>query len=480
MSNNNFAGRALETGILRDLLKSASSEMVAVIGRRRVGKTHLVRQVYTPYTCFEVTGIQHAPVSGQLENFTNKLREFFRLPKSAVPPATWLQAFNLLKGLLQKNKSKKKRVIFIDELPWMATAKSGFLEALGHFWNDWASHNNIIIVICGSAASWMITNVVHHRGSLHNRITQLIRLQPFTLGETEIFLQKNNIFLNRQQIVLLYMVTGGIPHYLKEIRKGQSMAQNIDRICFAAQGLLKDEFDKLYYSLYDKPENHIAIVRALAGTWKGLPRKELVKIAGFADGGSITRVLNELEQSDFINSYQPFDKKKKDMLYRLTDHYSLFYLGFIEGKRKSGAGTFINLAKVQAWKSWCGYAFENICFYHLPQLKAALGVAAVYTEVSGYLLSGTKSRKGIQVDMLIDRADGVINLCEMKFYDAPFTITKEYAANLRTRRAVFREETGTRKTVFITMITCFGLNKNMYADELVQSEVLLDDLFKSV
>ncbi len=480
MMNDKFAGRALETAILRDLLKTASSEMVAVIGRRRVGKTHLVRQVYTPHICFEITGIQHAAVSVQLENFTNKLNDFFRLPKNAVPPATWLQAFNLLKGLLQKSRSKKKRVIFIDELPWIATAKSGFLEALGHFWNDWASHNNMVIVICGSAASWMIANVVHHRGSLHNRITQLIRLQPFTLGETEIFLRKNNILLNRQQIVLLYMVTGGIPHYLKEVRKGQSMAQNIDRICFAVQGLLKDEFDKLYYSLYDKPENHIAIVRALAGRWKGLPRKELVKIAGFADGGSITRILGELEQSDFITSYQPFDKKKKDMLYRLTDYYSLFYLEFIEARKKSGAGTFINLAKMQAWKSWCGYAFENICFYHLPQIKAALGIAAVYTEVSGYLLSGSKSRRGIQIDMLIDRADGVINLCEMKFYDAPFTVTKDYAANLRTKRAVFREATGTKKSVFITMITCFGLNANMYSDELVQAEILLDDLFKSV
>jgi uncharacterized protein len=477
--NSKFSGRAYETGILRELLKSDAAEMLAIIGRRRVGKTHLVRQVYTPYITFEVTGIQHATVKVQLENFAAKLSEFFRPGKPFTPPANWLQAFNLLKLYLQRNRLQRKQVIFIDELPWMATARSGFLEALGHFWNDWASRNNVIVVICGSAASWMIKNVVHHRGGLHNRITHLLRLQPFTLGETEVFLRKHDIVLSRQQITQLYMVTGGIPHYLKEIRKGQSMAQNVDRICFAAQGLLKDEFDKLYYSLYDKPETHVAVVRALAAKWKGLTRKELLSITAFADGGSFTRVLNELEQSDFITSYQPFDKKKKDTLYRLTDHYSLFYLHFIEGKKKSGAGTFINLSAQPVWKSWCGYAFENICLYHLAQIKAALGIASVYTEVSGYLLKGNEKQKGTQVDMLIDRADGVINLCEMKFYDSPVTINKNYAAELQNKRAALREGTGTKKPIFITMVTCFGVVDNIYSKELVQAEVRLDELFRT-
>jgi hypothetical protein len=359
----------------------------------------------------------------------------------------------------------------------MGTKRSGFLEMLGHFWNDWATHNNVILIICGSAASWMISQVVHHKGSLHNRITSLIHLQPFTLGETEQFLQKNNIELTRYQIVQLYMITGGVPHYLNGIKKGESMTQNIDRLCFAPDGFLKDEFDKLYASLFDKPAHYIMLVRTLASKWMGLTRPQLLQETGWPDGGSVTRLLNELEQSDFITSIPPFGKKKKDTLYRLTDNYSLFYLKFMEGKRKGEEGIFTSLEHTQPWKSWCGYAFENICLTHVKKIKSALGIAAVYTEIAGYLLKGDANQNGIQIDLLIDRADRVINLCEIKFYDAEFIITKQYATALREKKAIFRENAAKDKSIFITFITCFGVKKNAYANELVQNEVTIDQLF---
>ncbi len=387
-----------------------------------------------------------------------------------------MEAFNLLQAHLSNKKSSAKKIVFFDELPWIATAKSGFLEALGHFWNDWAAYNNIVIVICGSAASWMIQQVVHHKGSLHNRITQVLHLQPFTLGETSLFLQASQVVLNKYQIVQLYMVTGGIPHYLKEIKKDQSVAQNIDNLCFAPHGLLKDEFDKLYTSLYDKPDYHIAVIRALSTKWMGLTRSQLLEITGFSDGGSFTRTLIELEQSDFIISIPPFNKKKKDTLYRLVDNYSLFYLKFIEGKKKGGEGSFVNLERMQPWKTWCGYAFENICFTHLLQIKTALGISAVYTEESSYLLKGAKN-KGIQIDMLIDRSDGIINICEMKFHDTPFTITSKYAEELREKRNKIKETAPSKKSIFLTMITCFGLRENQYVTEMVQSQITIEKLF---
>ncbi|HRP55870.1 hypothetical protein [Agriterribacter sp.] len=297
-------------------------------------------------------------------------------------------------------------------MPWIATARSGFLEAFGYFWNDWASRNNITVVICGSAAGWMINKVVHHKGSLHNRITKLIHLKPFTLYETEQFLKTAHIALNRYQIVQLYMVTGGVPHYLKEIKKGKSVAQQIDKMCFSANGLLKEEFDKLYASLYDKPGAYIDVIRALATKWMGITRSRILELTGVSDGGSLTRILTELEQSDFIYSVPPFNKKKKDILYRLVDNYSLFY--------------------------------EN---------------------------------KGAQVDMLINRADNIINICEMKFYDAPFIITKKYAAELRNKRAMVRIVAPAKKSIFITMVTCFGIQENSYATELIQSQVRAVDLF---
>jgi AAA+ ATPase superfamily predicted ATPase len=472
-----FIGRIKEKELLENALRSKKSELIAIIGRRRVGKTYLIRQVFGHLLNFEMTGMQHTAMPLQLTNFTKKLTEYSTPELPIETPANWLGAFNLLQIHLSRKRTNQKKVIFFDEIPWIANTRSGFLEALGHFWNDWAVYNNVVIIICGSAASWMIRQVVHHKGSLHNRITLLIHLQPFTLMETALFLQANKVMLSQYQIVQLYMVTGGIPQYLKDIDKSQSVAQNVDRLCFAPHGLLKDEFDKLYTSLYDKPDYHITVIRALSTKWMGLTRSRLLEITGMADGGSFTRTLAELEQSDFIISTPPFNKKKKDTLYRLVDNYSLFYLKFIEGKRKGGEGSFINLERMQAWKTWCGYAFENICFAHLPQIKAALGIAAVYTEESSYLLKVDTEHKGIQVDMLIDRADGIINICEMKFYDAPFIITSKYAEELREKRNIIKQVADTKKSIFLTMITCFGLRENSHATELVQSQVTIDKLF---
>jgi hypothetical protein len=273
------------------------------------------------------------------------------------------------------------------------------------------------------------------------------------------------------------MITGGIPHYLKEIKKGKIVAQQIDKMCFSANGLLKEEFDKLYASLYDKPDTHIAVIRALATKWMGVTRSRILELTGMNDGGSLTRILTELEQSDFILSVPPFNKKKKDILYRLVDNYSLFYLKFMEGKRKSGEGSFISLEHTPVWKTWCGYAFENICFMHLQQMKMVMGIAAVHTEAGSYIQKAGNENKGVQVDMLIDRADNIINVCEMKFYDAPFTITKKYAAELRNKRAIVRMVAPSKRSIFITMVTCFGILENSYATELIQSQVRAVDLF---
>jgi len=477
MPNNIFIGRSAEIALLQEAQITPRSEMIAVLGRRRVGKTFLIRQAYGAQFDFEMTGMQHTDTGPQLENFAKKLSQYSRANLPVKTPGNWREAFDLLQVLLLRSKRANKKLIFFDELPWLAPPKSGFLEAMGHFWNDWAVQNHVIIVLCGSAASWMIQKVVHHKGSLHNRITRIIHLQPFTLKETAIFFASRNISLTHYQIVQLYMVTGGIPFYLDGIQKGKSVAQNIDRLCFTDHGLLRDEFDKLYASLFEKPDRHIRVIRALSSKWMGLTRAALVTQTKLTDGGSITRILTELEQADFITSIPPLDKKKKEMLYRLTDNFSLFYLKFMEEKENDGEGSFIHLEKMQTWKIWCGYAFENICFTHTKAIKSTLGIAAVYTKVSSYVRKGEESRKGVQIDMLIDRADGIVNLCEIKFYDAPFIITKKYAEDLRNKRATLREAVP-KKSVFITLITCFGVQGNAYATELVQNQIEIDSLFE--
>ena len=457
-----FVGREEEANRMRELLATPRGELLAVLGRRRVGNTALIRNVFASEIDFEITGIQRGTMKMQLAHFHEKFKALANVEPDIQPPVNWQDAFGRLKQWLQHNPSRQKRVLFFDELPWLATPRSMFLEMLGHFWNDYASMAKVLIVVCGSAAGWMVKQVVHQKGGLHNRITLQLHLKPFTLHETATLLQAKGITLNSYHIVQLYMVTGGIPHYLHPLKPGGSVAQYISQLCFEPGGVLTDEFEKLYSSLYDRSENHIAIVRALAGKWRGLTRNEIVEATGLSDGGSINRYLHELELSDFITVVWPFDKKKKEKIYRLTDFYSLFYLKFMEQRRKRSIDGFVQVQQSQAYKSWCGYAFENNCLYHLAQIKKYLGFSAVAAEASSYLFKGGINHKGFQIDLLIDRADGIIHLCEMKFYDGPFTVTAEFEERMRNLRATFREITGTRKSIYLTWMTPFGLLENAH------------------
>ncbi|MEZ4886448.1 MAG: ATP-binding protein [Chitinophagales bacterium] len=472
-----LVGRVQERTILEQALQSDEAEMVAITGRRRVGKTFLVNTIYEGYIDFEVTGIQNTSKQKQLKNFAYQLSEFSGKP--IEKQSDWLDAFIALIQYLKtkQGNGKQKSVVFLDELPWLATPKSGFLQGLSFFWNSWAVKQNIIVVICGSAASWMIQKVIDHKGGLHNRITKRIDLEPFNLKETEMYLKNRNIHLDRYQIIQLYMAMGGIPHYLKEIVRGKSAAQNIDAICFAKGGLLKKEFSRLYPALFKNAENHIAIIRALASKRQGLTRIELVKNAQLSDGGGINRVLDELIHSGFISSYYPYGKKKKNVLYRLTDEYSLFYLQFIEGTVNQGENIWQKLSQTQTYKSWSGYTFEGICLKHNPQIKRALSIGGVYSESSSFYQQGNQDMQGIQIDLLIDRNDHVINLFEIKFYNTFFVMTKTYAKSLQEKMAIFKAVTQTSKQIFVNLITTFGLLHNEHSIGLIDQILTLDDLF---
>ncbi len=476
--SNTLIGRTKEQETLRKALLSDESEMVAIIGRRRVGKTFLIRSVYRERIDLEFTGVQNATRREQLESFHFLLQKYARRNTILNLPKNWLEAFHQLITVLEnKNTSKKKKVIFFDELPWLATKKSGFLKALGFFWNNWASKNNIVVVICGSAASWMIQKVVKDKGGLHNRITRRINLRPFTLAETETFLASRHLTLNYYNTILIYMIMGGIPHYLKEIQAGKSAIQNIDDICFSEDGLLADEFSNLYPALFEHSENHIAIIRALAMKWKGLTRAEIIKLGNLSNGGGVTKALDELIHSSFISSYFPFGKKRKDKLYRLTDEYSLFYLHFIERKRRNVKGAWQALSQTSTFKSWSGYAFESLCLKHIEQIKRALQIGGIYSESSSFFFAGNQYLPAIQIDLLIDRNDQVINLCEIKFQQSEFIISKSYAEQLQKKIAVFSEISKTKKQLFLTMITTFGTTQNKHSLGLVDNDLKMDVLF---
>ncbi|MEO7047460.1 MAG: ATP-binding protein [Ferruginibacter sp.] len=352
-----FAGRTIESEILTDLLQHNRAELVAIIGRRRVGKTYLVKQVFRDRLNFHFTGIKDADRNTLLTEFSEKI--FSVAPKNIdrTIPQNWMEAFRLLKKYLLTIKSQKKKIIFLDEFPWMDTHKGGFLPAFEYFWNDWAVDQNIIIVLCGSSTSWMIKNVLNNKAGLHNRITKYINLAPFTLQETKELLTAKKILLPHYEIVQIYMALGGVPYYLNEIRKGESAIQNIDRILFNEKSSLKGEFKNLYRALFDNYENYEAIVKALSTKRKGLTRQEIIDATHITNGGSLTRMLIELEESTFIKTFQPFDKEKKETLYRLMDEYSVFYFQF--NPQKNPAGSFKEISTSPKYRSWAGFAFES-------------------------------------------------------------------------------------------------------------------------
>lgn len=470
-----FAGRQEEYTTLQELLEHPRAELVAVLGRRRIGKTYLVKQAYSTQLCFHFTGIKDADKKIMLAAFAEKIAACLPRKKSITLPKNWMEAFQLLKQYLLSLTIKKKSVIFLDEFPWMDGHKSGFLPAFEYFWNDWASEQNIIIVICGSSTSWMIKNVLDNKAGLHNRITKYINLAPFTLKETKEMLVAKGIHLPHYEIIQLYMAIGGVPYYLNEVKKGESAIQSIDRILFSEKSSLKREFQNLYRALFDQYEKYETIIKALSSKRKGLTRLEIISATNTPNGGSLTRMLTELEESSFIKSFQPFGKEKKEMLYRLVDEYSVFYFQF--SPQKNPAGSFIKISNTAKYKSWAGFAFESLCIRHSYRIKKALSIAGIFSQESSWYFKGNQQQPGFQIDMLIDRSDNSINICEMKFYATEFELSKKEANELRTRREFFRTKSQTKKYLINTLITTYGLKKNEHSAGIIDKVVVIDQLF---
>ena len=473
-------GRKNELEILDNVFNSSKSEFLVLYGRRRVGKTFLINRRFGEHFTFRMTALARTKTPKQLVNFQSAFNAV--APASMAletTPPNWFMAFQAIIKLAEAD-TRTRKVIFFDELPWFDSHKSGFIRALGFFWNSWAVDKNIVVLICGSAASWMIDKVVYDKGGLHNRITKRIDLLPFNLYETELYLKSQDIEFDRYQILQLYMAMGGIPHYLKEIKGELSAAENIDALCFAPSGVLNDEFNMLYPALFDNAEIHLAIIRVLAQTWKGLSRKDIIEQIRLADGGGITKALDELMRSGFISHYYPFGKLKKEGVFRLTDEYSLFYLRFIEKRQGRGEQIWQVMSQTPTIRTWSGYAFESICFKHLPQIKKALGITGVYTEASSFISRGNDTEKGVQIDMLLDRNDRIINILEIKFYNNTWILDKEDAAQLREKTAIFKAVTQTNKQIFLTLISTFGIKPNAHSIGLVNRSFDMNVLFEPI
>lgn len=470
-------GRTSEKKQIKEIIDSKKPAFVAVYGRRRVGKTFLIKEYFDNKFTFYATGLANSNTKTQLVNFTVFINKCFNT--TYTPAKNWLETFTVLKNELAKIEGNK--IIFLDELPWFDTKKSDFITGLEFFWNSWAStQKGLKLFVCGSAASWMINELIKNKGGLHNRVTHCFKIEPFTLQETENFLQAQDVQLDRFQIINLYMVMGGVPYYLEQIKKGESAAQNIERICFSDNGILRTEFTFIFSSLFNNSEKHEKLLRKIYELGNRATRDNLIKQLHTLSSGDFTVKLNELEESGFLKSYTPLGVRKSKKIYVISDYYSLFYFKFIENAGKYEAGNWINRLNDATTNVWAGLTFEQICWDHTQNIKQHLGIAGVYSETSTWSKQNDTETNGAQIDLVIDRKDRVINLFEIKYTINPFEITKEYDLKLRNKVGAFIQSTKTKKTVFLTMITTYGLVNNAYYRSIIQNELTMDDLFGSL
>ncbi len=479
-------GREKEIRKLNELYDSDSAELVAIYGRRRVGKTYLVDENFEGRICFRHSGLSPidenegtvvgTSMKDQLEHFHRSL--ILHGWRDTRKPESWLEAFYMLEDLLISKYDDKDRIlIFIDEIQWLDTPRAKFMTGFEAFWNGWACHKkNVMVIVCGSSSSWILDNMINNHGGLYGRVTCEMKIYAFTLLETERFFESKGIFMSRYDITQAYMMVGGIPYYLKQFNRELSLPQNIDAIFFTAKAPLKREFDRMFASLFTNAETMKKIIMAIGSKNMGITRAELVKMTGISDSGDLSKQLNALIAGDFIIKYSSFGDSKRDTNYKLIDPFSIFYLSFMNGKTGGEKINWINIEDSQKVLVWKGHAFENVCWNHTEQIKAALQIAGVSTTESLWSKRGDETARGTQIDLIIARKDNVVNMCEMKFYNDEFEVDKDYHLVLENRKMLLREKISRKATIHNTLITTYGLKKRGYWSDFVRI-VTIDQLF---
>jgi len=486
---NKIIGRRSELQELEDAFSTKKAEMIVLYGRRRIGKTFLINEFFSKKTgiYFHVTGVQDGLLNEQLEEFTIAIGKVFYKGATIAKPNSWMKALGELNKAIENAPKTKKIILFFDELPWMVTAKSRLLQALDYHWNHyWSKNPSVKLIICGSSASWIIKNIINNKAGLHNRYTRSLLIKPFSLQETRLYLHSKNIKLNNWQILQLYMVMGGIPHYLDKIKKGISATQIIDYLCFNENGILFSEFDKLFKSLFDDAKTYIELIRLIAKTREGVSRRYLEEKSQLSTkGGMLSERLNNLELAGFIKSFLPLHHQRQGLYYRVIDEYSYFYLKWIEPEKQTlikydiHNNYWMNKATMATFQTWMGYAFESVCYKHISQIRKALNIpTGAKVGAWRYAPKRGAPENGAQIDLLFERDDGTITLCEIKCTEMPFAIDKKYYQSLLNKMAVYQKVTRSIKQLFVAFISANGLKKTIYSEEIEPNLVVLEDLFK--
>lgn len=481
-----LACREIECKVLDQFLTSEKAEFLAIYGRRRVGKTFLIRTYFENQDVifFDTTGEKNARLAIQIKHFTKQISTVFYNNAPLKPGKNWDESFELLTLAINSSNVSKKIVLFFDELPWMATKNSHILQSLDYYWNQhWSKNSRIKLIVCGSSASWIIDKIVNNKGGLHNRITRNILLEPFNLSKTKSFFRKTKLSITERHIVTLFMVMGGVPFYLSKIEKNLSAIQNIENLAFQHNSFFLNEFNNLFSSLFSDADIIVEMIRIIASYRYGILQDALLKKMGpLLQGKGGLEKLHALEDAGFIMHFKSHWHKKRGIYYRVTDEYCLFYLYWIEPvkdtllKRNLTEGHWNKMTQQSSWHIWTGLAFESICYKHLPEITRALSLPGIAIPNTWRYTPTQDHKKGAQIDLLFDRDDDAITICEIKYTEKPFVITKAYAEQLQQKIAIFKEVTGTQKQIFIAMISANGVKENQYSS-LLSTVLTMKDLF---
>lgn len=483
MNTTNIIGRKRELETIDRLYRSDKSEFLAIYGRRRVGKSYLVDEAFRDELAFSVVGTFKKCEDGEETIYKKtQLRHFYRslldygLDDSYQEPENWLDAFDLLKKLLISN-DRRRKVIFIDELPWLAGPKSSeLIEELGYFWNSWAAkQRDVFLIVCGSATSWMLDNVIRDYGGLHGRLTEKIYLAPFSLAETGAYYRSKGFHMSDYEIALSYMAIGGIPYYMDRMRADRTLNQNINEFYFR-NVTIDQEFRDIYTGLFQSAERYIDIVSSLAGKFYGMTRNELLENTKLKGGGTFTRMMDNLQECGIVRSFSRYGKQRKETIYQLCDFFTLFYLNFVGHKKQRTDWT--SFQRSHEYESWSGRTFELLCSRHIDRIRDALRIKSVGQD---YCWSGqTPDGRNVQVDMVIPSPDERTDyLCEMKFSESRYFVTADYEKNLLDKLDAFRNSKNHKPShsLLLVMVTTMGLGNSAH-NHIVNAELTLADLFR--
>ncbi|KIM11436.1 MAG: hypothetical protein KU38_06480 [Sulfurovum sp. FS08-3] len=474
-----FVARENELKTLGSLLKVDKSSLCVVYGRRRIGKTETIRYFIKSNNlqALEITGVYKEAKKNQIKSFVRAINRFGlqKSETSNLPLNDWGDAFYLLEDTIEKLQRKEKKVIFLDEFPWLDSAKSGFFEAFSHFWNNFCTNrDDLLVIVCGSAASYMMNKIIKNKKTLHNRIAQKISLNSFDLKDAKRLIDSKGCHYSNKSIVDIYMALGGVAKYLDDIDCSLTPNENLQNMCFSKDGILVNEYEDLYESLFERATIHRKIMNLLALKWSGYSQKE-VAILLKTSPSSVTIPLKELEISGFISSMTKFGQKSRDKVYRATDCFSYFHNKWMKDINNDWNTIFLS----QSYKSWAGFAFENICHIHTDTIKNILGISGVATQTHYWnYKSENESGSGAQIDRMLEYTNGSknIDIIECKYHNSEYTITKEYRDELINKLNIFNQQTNNRYNIRLIFITANGLVKNQYYNEIVHKELTIEEL----